>query len=93
MGNYSQQKRFEIGVPFPISSTFPRERLGDIPLTDEACPVPPELVIEIISPEQSFSSLSEKAVDLPKSGSQSRLDRRSQGQADHDFLSRRTPSD
>jgi Uma2 family endonuclease len=60
-----------------ISSTFPRERLGDIPLTDEACPVPPELVIEIISPEQSFSSLSEKAVDLPRSGSQSRLDRQS----------------
>ncbi len=33
---------------------------------DEACPFPPELVIEIISPGQSFSDLSEKATDYLK---------------------------
>lgn len=44
------------------------QRLGDIPLVDEPCPVPPELVIEIISPNQSFSDLSEKAVDYLNAG-------------------------
>ena len=54
--------------PVPDLLYISPQRLGDIPLTDEACPVPPELVIEIISPEQSFSSLSEKAVDYLKAG-------------------------
>jgi Uma2 family endonuclease len=54
--------------PVPDLLYISYERLGDIPLTDDACPVPPELVIEIISPEQSFSSLSEKAVDYLNAG-------------------------
>jgi Uma2 family endonuclease len=42
---------------------LPRERFED-----EACPFPPELVIEIISPGQSFGDLSEKAIDYLKAG-------------------------
>jgi Uma2 family endonuclease len=54
--------------PVPDLLYISKQRLGDIPLADEACPVPPELVIEIISPEQSLSDLSEKAVDYLKAG-------------------------
>jgi Uma2 family endonuclease len=54
--------------PVPDLLYISYQRLGDIPLTDDPCPVPPELVIEIISPEQSFSSLSEKAVDYLNGG-------------------------
>lgn len=54
--------------PVPDLLYISDSRLGDIPILDEACPVPPELVIEIISPEQSFSDLSEKAVDYLNAG-------------------------
>ena len=54
--------------PVPDLLYVSKERLGDIPLTDEPCPVPPELVIEIISPNQAFSDLSEKAVDYLNAG-------------------------
>jgi Uma2 family endonuclease len=37
-------------------------------LQDEACPVPPELVIEIISPGQTFGEMTEKATDYIKAG-------------------------
>lgn len=37
-------------------------------LKDEACPVPPELVIEIISPGQTFGEMTEKAADYIKAG-------------------------
>ncbi|MDZ8089534.1 MAG: Uma2 family endonuclease [Nostoc sp. DedQUE12b] len=37
-------------------------------LLDEACPVAPELVIEIISPGQSFGEIAEKATDYLKAG-------------------------
>ncbi|EAW39018.1 Uma2 family endonuclease [Lyngbya sp. PCC 8106] len=35
---------------------------------DEACPVPPELAIEIISPDQTFGEISEKAIDYLNAG-------------------------
>ena len=54
--------------PVPDLLYVSKERLGDIPLADEPCPVPPELVIEIISPNQAFSDLSEKAVDYLNAG-------------------------
>ena len=54
--------------PVPDLLYISSERLDDIPLTDDACPVPPELVIEIISADQSFSRLSEKAVDYLNAG-------------------------
>lgn len=37
-------------------------------LKDEACPVPPELVIEIISPGQTFGEMMEKAADYIQAG-------------------------
>jgi Uma2 family endonuclease len=37
-------------------------------MLDEACPTAPELVIEIISPGQSFGDLAEKATDYLKAG-------------------------
>jgi Uma2 family endonuclease len=37
-------------------------------LQDEACPVPPELVVEIISPGQTFGEMLEKAADYIKAG-------------------------
>jgi Uma2 family endonuclease len=44
--------------PVPDLLYISPQRLGDIPLTDEACPVPPELVIEIISPEHLKAGVS-----------------------------------
>jgi Uma2 family endonuclease len=37
-------------------------------LQDEACPVPPELVIEIISPGQTFGEMVQKATDYLEAG-------------------------
>ncbi|WP_375478185.1 Uma2 family endonuclease [uncultured Nostoc sp.] len=37
-------------------------------LLDEACPVAPELVIEIMSPGQTFGEIAEKATDYLKAG-------------------------
>jgi Uma2 family endonuclease len=37
-------------------------------MEDEACPIPPELVIEIISPGQTFGQLAEKATDYLEAG-------------------------
>ncbi len=54
--------------PVPDLLYISHERLKDVPFADEACPIPPELVIEIISPQQSFSNLSEKAVDYLNAG-------------------------
>lgn len=54
--------------PVPDLLYISNQRLGDIPLADEPCLVPPELVIEIISPGQAFSDLSEKAVDYLNGG-------------------------
>jgi Uma2 family endonuclease len=37
-------------------------------MEDEACPIPPELVIEIISQGQTFGQLAEKATDYLEGG-------------------------
>jgi Uma2 family endonuclease len=37
-------------------------------LKDEACPIAPELVVEIISPGQTFGEMTEKAADYIKAG-------------------------
>jgi Uma2 family endonuclease len=37
-------------------------------LKDEACPIAPELVIEIISPGQTFAEMTEKATDYLQAG-------------------------
>lgn len=54
--------------PVPDLLYISNERLKNVPLEDIACTISPELVIEIISPDQSFSNLSEKAVDYLNAG-------------------------
>ncbi len=55
-------------VPVPDLTYISFERLPADWMKDEACPVPPELIIEIISPGQSFGDLAEKAVDYLNAG-------------------------
>lgn len=55
-------------VPIPDLLYISYDRLPLENVEDEACPIAPELVIEIISPGQSFGSLSEKATDYLKAG-------------------------
>ncbi len=43
-------------------------RLNRDVVIDEACPVPPELAVEIISPDQTFTAMTEKATDYLKAG-------------------------
>lgn len=54
--------------PIPDLLYISAKKLENIDLEDDACPIPPELVIEIISPAQSFSNLSEKAEAYLKAG-------------------------
>ena len=35
---------------------------------DGPCPVPPDLVVEVVSPDQSFGEMAEKAVDYLRAG-------------------------
>lgn len=55
-------------VPIPDLLYISYTRLPIDVLEDEACPIPPELVIEIISPDQSFGEMSEKATDYLNAG-------------------------
>ena len=55
-------------VPVPDLLYLSYQRLPRDRFEDEACPIPPDLVIEIISPSQSFSELSKKANDYLKAG-------------------------
>lgn len=76
------QNRGEIGIewaitlkrngrdwaPIPDLLYISYTRLPTDVLEDEACPIPPELVIEIISPDQTFGEMSEKATDYLNAG-------------------------
>ncbi|MBE9034026.1 Uma2 family endonuclease [aff. Roholtiella sp. LEGE 12411] len=53
-------------VPVADLTYVSYHRLSADWLQDEACPVPPELVIEIISPGQTFGEMTEKATDYLK---------------------------
>ncbi|MBE9166621.1 Uma2 family endonuclease [Pleurocapsales cyanobacterium LEGE 06147] len=55
-------------VPVPDLTYISFERLSVDWMLDEACPVEPELAIEIISPGQNFGDLAEKATDYLKAG-------------------------
>ncbi|HAZ46997.1 MAG TPA: Uma2 family endonuclease [Cyanobacteria bacterium UBA11369] len=55
-------------MPVPDLLYISYTRLPLDRVVDEACPVPPELVIEIISPDQTFGDLSEKAIDYLNAG-------------------------
>jgi Uma2 family endonuclease len=76
------QERGEVGVEWAITLTrqgrdwvpvpdllyISYSRLPQEIMEDEACPVPPELAIEIISPDQTFGEMSEKATDYLDAG-------------------------
>jgi Uma2 family endonuclease len=64
----SLTKNGEIWCPVPDLLYISSERLKNIPFADEACLYPSELVIEIISLNQSFSDLAEKAVNYLNTG-------------------------
>ncbi|MCC5637800.1 Uma2 family endonuclease [Nostoc sp. CHAB 5844] len=53
-------------IPIPDLTYVSYNRLAADWLKDEACPVTPELVIEIISPGQTFGEMTEKATDYLK---------------------------
>ncbi|MCC5606331.1 Uma2 family endonuclease [Nostoc sp. CHAB 5834] len=53
-------------VPVADLTYVSYNRLSADWLQDEACPVAPELVIEIISPSQTFGEMTEKATDYLK---------------------------
>jgi len=55
-------------VPVPDLTYVSYQRLPADVMEDEACPVPPELAIEIISPGQTFGQLAEKATDYLEAG-------------------------
>jgi Uma2 family endonuclease len=55
-------------VPVPDLLYISYTRLNQDTVMDEACPVPPELAIEIISPDQTFAEMTEKATDYLKAG-------------------------
>lgn len=55
-------------TPVPDLTYISYNRLSADWMLDEACPVAPELVIEIISPGQSFGDLAEKATDYLQAG-------------------------
>ncbi len=55
-------------VPVPNITYISYSRLNADWVEDEACPVAPELVIEIISPGQTFGDLTQKATDYLTAG-------------------------
>lgn len=55
-------------VPIPDLLYISADRLSLDLILDEPCPVPPELAIEIISPDQSFGEISGKAIDYLNAG-------------------------
>ena len=81
LGNWSKNKG-EVGIewavtlkrngkdwiPVPDLLYISYQRLPLERFEDEACPFPPELAIEIISPGQSFGDLSQKAVNYLNAG-------------------------
>ncbi|MGB2923908.1 MAG: Uma2 family endonuclease, partial [Limnothrix sp.] len=56
--------------PVPDVTYISDAKLADIDLGNEACPVPPELVVEILSPSQSFEEMTRKALDYLAAGVQ-----------------------
>ncbi|MDB9467132.1 Uma2 family endonuclease [Dolichospermum circinale] len=61
-------KNQEIWIPVPDLTYVSYHRLSADWLEDEACPVIPELVMEIISPGQTFGDMIEKAIYYLQAG-------------------------
>ncbi|WP_414565594.1 MULTISPECIES: Uma2 family endonuclease [unclassified Anabaena] len=55
-------------VPVPDLLYISYSRLASDVIEDEPCPIPPDLAIEIISPDQSFGQMSAKATDYLDAG-------------------------
>ncbi|WP_414541836.1 Uma2 family endonuclease [Nostoc sp. CCY0012] len=55
-------------VPVPDLLYISYSRLSSDVIEDEPCPIPPDLAIEIISPDQSFGQMSAKATDYLDAG-------------------------
>ncbi|HYW18688.1 MAG TPA: Uma2 family endonuclease [Nodularia sp. (in: cyanobacteria)] len=55
-------------VPVPDLLYVSYSRLCSEVIEDEPCPIPPDLAIEIISPDQSFGQMSAKATDYLDAG-------------------------
>lgn len=55
-------------IPVPDLSYASYNRLSSDWILDEACPVAPELAVEIISPGQTFGDMTEKATDYLQAG-------------------------
>lgn len=62
------KRQGENWVPVPDLTYVSYTRLAADWLLDEACPVAPELVVEIISPGQTFGEMVEKATDYLQAG-------------------------
>ncbi len=62
------QRQGKDWVPVPDVAYISYERLPASWKRNEACPVPPELVIEILSPNQSVQELETKAKDYMNAG-------------------------
>ncbi len=61
------QRQGQDWVPIPDLLYVSNERLPDY-VGDEPCPVPPDLAIEIISPDQTFGEMTAKATDYLAAG-------------------------
>ncbi|XWK86974.1 MAG: Uma2 family endonuclease [Phormidium sp.] len=61
-------RRGKSWVPTPELLFVSYQRLAPDWMENEACPVPPELVVEIISPGQTFGQLAAKARDYVDAG-------------------------
>jgi Uma2 family endonuclease len=55
-------------VPLPDVTFISFERLPETPPEESPCPIPPELAVEIISPDQTFGELAAKAADYLAAG-------------------------
>ncbi|MBD2447010.1 Uma2 family endonuclease [Nostoc sp. FACHB-152] len=55
-------------VPVPDLLFVSYSRLNSDVIADEPCPIPPDLAIEIISPDQTFGEMSAKATDYLDAG-------------------------
>jgi Uma2 family endonuclease len=64
------QREDEDWCPVPDVTYISDGKLADLDLANEACPVPPELVIEILSPSQSLEEMTRKALDYLAAGVQ-----------------------
>lgn len=62
------QRQGQDWVPVPDLTYVSYQRLTAEWEEDTPCPIPPELVIEIISPGQSFGEMTQKATDYLQAG-------------------------